>query len=44
MTRLITTSALALVLLFGGTAGAQQDDAPWQEDLNAFLEVLHAEH
>ena len=44
MSRLITTSALALVLSFGGPACAEQDDAPWQEDLNAFLEVLHAEH
>ncbi len=44
MSRLITTSAVALALSFGGTACAKQDDAPWQEDLNAFLEVLHAEH
>ncbi|TFG41991.1 MAG: hypothetical protein E4H42_00685 [Chromatiales bacterium] len=44
MSRFITTSALALVLSFGGTASAQQDDAPWQEDLSAFLEVLYAEH
>ena len=44
MSRLITTCALALVLSFGGTACAKNDDAPWQEDLDAFLEVLHAEH
>ena len=44
MSRLITTCALALVLSFGGTACAKNDDAPWQEDLSAFLEVLHAEH
>ncbi len=44
MCRFLATSALALVLSFGGTASAQQDDAPWQEDLSAFLEVLHAEH
>ena len=44
MSRLITTSALALVLSFGGAACARQDDVPWQEDLTAFLEVLHAEH
>jgi hypothetical protein len=44
MSRLITTSVLALVLTFGGTALARQDDASWQEDLNAFLEVLYAEH
>jgi hypothetical protein len=37
-------STVALVLAFGGTACARQDDAPWQEDLDAFLEVLHAEH
>jgi hypothetical protein len=37
-------STVALVLAFGGTACARQDDAAWQEDLNAFLEVLHAEH
>jgi hypothetical protein len=40
----MTTSAVALLLSFAGIAGAQQDDAPWQEDLDAFLEVLHAEH
>ena len=44
MSRLITTCALALVLSLGGTARALQDDAPWQDDLDAFLEVLHAEH
>ncbi len=44
MSRFITTRALALILSFGGTASAEQDDAPWQEDLNAFLEVLYAEH
>ena len=44
MSRLITTSVLALVLTFGGPALARQDDASWQEDLNAFLEVLYAEH
>jgi hypothetical protein len=37
-------STVALVLAFGGTACARQDDAPWQEDLDAFFEVLHAEH
>ena len=42
MSRIITTSALARS--FAGLACAQQDEAPWQEDLNAFLEVLHAEH
>ncbi len=44
MSRLITTSALALILSLGGTARAQHDDAPWQEDMKAFLEVLYAEH
>jgi hypothetical protein len=44
MSRLITTCALSLVLSFAGSAYAQQDDAPWQEDLSAFLEVLYAEH
>jgi hypothetical protein len=44
MSRLLTTGALALVLSFGGSACAKNDDAPWQEDLDAFLEVLHAEH
>ncbi|MDH3821496.1 MAG: hypothetical protein OEU59_10265, partial [Gammaproteobacteria bacterium] len=44
MFHLITTSALVLVLSFTGSAYAQQDDAPWQEDLSAFLEVLYAEH
>jgi hypothetical protein len=44
MSRLVTTSAILLVLLSGGTACAGQDAAPWQEDLSAFLEVLHAEH
>ena len=44
MPRFITTSVLALFLSFGGTACAKNDDAPWQEDLTAFLEVLHAEH
>jgi hypothetical protein len=44
MSRLVTISTVALVLAFGGTACARQDDAPWQEDLDAFLEVLHAEH
>ena len=44
MSRFITTSVLALVISFGGTVSARQDDAPWQEDLTAFLEVLHAEH
>ena len=44
MSRLVTTSAILLVLLIGGIARAGQDDAPWQEDLSAFLEILHAEH
>jgi hypothetical protein len=44
MSRLVTTSTIGLVLIFGGIARAGQDDAPWQEDLSAFLEVLHAEH
>ena len=44
MSRLISVSALAFVLSFGSAACARQDDAPWQEDLNAFLEVLQAEH
>jgi len=44
MSRLITISALAFVLCFGGIVYAKNDDAPWQEDLTAFLEVLHAEH
>jgi hypothetical protein len=44
MSRFLTTSALAFVLSFGGSACAKNDDAPWQEDLDAFLEVLHAEH
>ena len=44
MFRLMTTSALVLVLFYAGLAYAQQGEAPWQEDLNAFLEVLHAEH
>ena len=44
MSRLVTTSAILLVLLIGGIARAAQDDAPWQEDLSTFLEVLHAEH
>jgi hypothetical protein len=37
-------SALVLFLSLGGTALAVQDDSAWQEDLNAFLEVLRAEH
>ena len=44
MSRLITTGALALVLCFAGIASARQDDTSWQEDLDAFLEVLRAEH
>jgi len=44
MLRLTTTSALVLFLSLGGTALAVQDDSAWQEDLNAFLEVLRAEH
>ena len=44
MSRYLTTSALALVLYFGGIACAGQDDTPWQDDLDAFLEVLQAEH
>ena len=44
MFRPVTTSALSLLLCFGGIACARQDDTPWQEDLDAFLEVLHAEH
>ena len=44
MSRLVPTSAIVFLLLFAGEAVAGQDDAPWQEDLSAFLEVLHAEH
>jgi hypothetical protein len=44
MSRLITTGALTLVLCFAGIASARQDDTSWQEDLDAFLEVLRAEH
>ena len=44
MSRLVTTSAILLVLLIGGIARAGQNDAAWQEDLSAFLEILHAEH
>ena len=44
MSRLVTTSAILLVFFSGGIACAGQDDAAWQEDLSAFLEVLHAEH
>lgn len=44
MSRLMTFSALVLVLSYAGPAYAQQDEEPWQEDLDAFLEVLHAEH
>lgn len=44
MSRLITTSGLALFLFFAGLACAEQGEAPWQEDLDAFLEVLYAEH
>ena len=44
MSRFTTTITLALVLSFCGTANAVRDDAPWQEDLSAFLEVLQAEH
>ena len=44
MSRLISTCAVALILSFGGAACAHEDDASWQEDLNAFLEVLLAEH
>lgn len=42
MSRFVAT--IVLVLLSGGMARAGQDDTPWQEDLSAFLEVLHAEH
>ena len=44
MSRLISACAVALILYFGGAACAHEDDASWQEDLNAFLEVLLAEH
>ncbi len=44
MSRLISACAVALILSFGGAACAREDDASWQEDLNAFLEVLLAEH
>ncbi|KPK37347.1 MAG: hypothetical protein AMJ65_14780 [Phycisphaerae bacterium SG8_4] len=44
MSRFLTISALALALFYGGIACAKRDDTPWQEDLDAFLEVLHAEH
>ena len=44
MPRLVRFSTIVLVLIFGGIAYAAQDDAPWQEDLDAFLEVLHLEH
>ena len=44
MSRLVTTGALALLLCLAGMACARQDDALWQEDLDAFLAVLSAEH
>ncbi len=44
MSRLVTISTIMLVLIFGGAARAGQEDAPWQEDLDAFLEVLQVEH
>ena len=44
MSRFIFVCAVALILSFGNAACALEDDAPWQEDLNAFLEVLLAEH
>ncbi len=44
MSRPVTICALALVLSFPKIAYAQQDEGLWQEDLNAFLEVLYVEH
>ena len=44
MSRLAIANVIVLVLLFCRPAHAGQNDAPWQEDLDAFLEVLHAEH
>jgi hypothetical protein len=44
MSQLISAFAIALILSFGGAACASQGSAAWQEDLNAFLEVLLAEH
>ena len=44
MSRRVATCAIALVLSLAGESFAGPDDAPWQEDLSAFLEVLHAEH
>ena len=44
MSRRVATCAIALVLSVAGESFAGQDDAPWQEDLSAFLEALHAEH
>lgn len=44
MSRFLKASAAVLALCSAGTAHAQSDDAPWQEDLTAFLDVLHAEH
>jgi len=44
MSRFLTTSVLALAMCSAGTALAQTDDAPWQADMTAFLDVLHAEH
>ena len=44
MSRFLTTSVLALAMCSAGAAAAQTDDAPWQADMTAFLEVLHTEH
>ncbi|MBO6796376.1 hypothetical protein [Maricaulis sp.] len=44
MSRFLTTSVLALAMSTAGAAAAQTDDTPWQADMTAFLEVLHAEH
>jgi hypothetical protein len=44
MSRFISACAVALILSFGGAACALEDDASWQEDLDAFLDVLLAEH
>ena len=44
MSRFISACAVALILSVGSAACALEDDASWQEDLNAFLEVLLAEH
>ena len=42
MSRLISACVVALIFSYGGSAYAREDDAPWLEDLNAFLEALLA--